>query len=335
MTLVVDRIGPGASIQDFGRPGWVERGLSESGALDPVALHEGAAILGHDPGAAALEMIGMGGSFTAKAPVSIALTGAGMPCAVDGAPIAAYAGHPLEPGQVLEVGAARDGVAGYLHLGGGIAAEPVMGSRAAHLRAGVGRALKAGDEIEAVGGGRAGRGLAAADRFGGGVVRVIETMQSTLWDDGERRRFSETVFRKHARSDRMAARIDPGGAGFALDGGLSVISEIALPGDIQITGDGTPFVLLPECQTTGGYPRIGAVIPADLPLVAQAPAGAELRFRWVSLEEAVSAERAHREALAALPSKTGPLVRDPADAGNLLAHNLVGGVVSADDGGGE
>ncbi len=335
MTLVVNRIGPGASIQDFGRPGWIGRGLSVGGALDPVALREGAAVLGHEPGAAALEMIGMGGGFTAEAPVLVAVTGAGMSCAVDGAPAASYAGHGLEPGQTLEVGPARVGVAGYLHLGGGIAGEPVMGSRAAHLRAGIGRPVGAGDRIEAAGGGRPGRALAAPDRFAGGEARVIETMQSGMWSAAERARFSETVFRKHARSDRMAARIDPEGEGFALEGGLSVVSEIALPGDIQITGDGTPFVLLPECQTTGGYPRIGAVIPADLPLVAQAPAGAELRFRWVSLEEALEAERARSEELRALPSRTSPLVLDPAGAGNLLAHNLVGGVVSADDDGEE
>ena len=104
-----------------------------------------------------------------------------------------------------------------------------------------------------------------------------------------------------------------------------------MPGDIQITGDGTPFVLLSECQTTGGYPRIGSVLPSDLPRVAQAPPGAEIRFSFVSLDEATRIERRHAEAQRALPGKVHPLIRDPHGMSDLLSYQLISGVTAGDE----
>ena len=60
--LIVQRAGPALSLQDEGRPGWITYGLSRGGAMDRLALAEGAALLGQPPGTA-LEMGGMGGRF--------------------------------------------------------------------------------------------------------------------------------------------------------------------------------------------------------------------------------------------------------------------------------
>ena len=73
--LEVVQAGPGLSLQDAGRPGWLAQGLSRGGAADLVALAEGAALLGQAPGVA-LEMAGMGGRFRATCDLRIALTGA-------------------------------------------------------------------------------------------------------------------------------------------------------------------------------------------------------------------------------------------------------------------
>ena len=76
------------------------------------------------------------------------------------------------------------------------------------------------------------------------------------------------------------------GPGFATEAQLNLLSDFILPGDVQMTGDGVPYILGPECQTTGGYPRIGTVISADMPRAMQAVPGAKLRFRFVTLAEA-------------------------------------------------
>lgn len=121
------------------------------------------------------------------------------------------------------------------------------------------------------------------------------------------------------------------GEGFFAEGGLSIVSEVIAEGDIQITGDGAPYVLMCECQTTGGYPRIGTVIPADLPRVAQASVGAPLRFRFVTLEEARAIEVKSRAEMKSLGGRIQTLVRDPRDISDLLAYQLVSGAVSATD----
>ena len=64
------------------------------------------------------------------------------------------------------------------------------------------------------------------------------------------------------------------------------LSTATVPGSVQVPEDGLPIVLLVDAQTSGGYPQIGQVISADLPRLARAGAGAELRFRAVSLQQA-------------------------------------------------
>ena len=126
----------------------------------------------------------------------------------------------------------------------------------------------------------------------------------------------------------MGVRMASDGPGFHAPGGLNVLSEVIVPGDIQITGDGAPFVLIAECQTTGGYPRIATVIPADLPRLAQAAAGAELRFRFMSVDDALTLHRQEHARRTALGRHVQPLVRDPTKISNLADFQLISGVTS-------
>lgn len=329
--LTILQAGPAMTIQDLGRPGYRALGLTHGGAADPTALHEGAALLGQDPNCAALEMAGSGGSFEADQDIRIALTGAQMQVSIDGEPIAWNASHLLPAGAKLTIGGARDGAYGYLHVGGGFDVEPVMESRSSHLAAGIGRLLQTGDSLP-VGkdsGSVTSQTLPRDSRFGSERVRIVSSMQTDAFDDATRARFTETTFRRDARANRMGARMDHEGEGFATGEQLTIVSEVITPGDIQITGDGAPFVLMCECQTTGGYPRIGTVIPCDLPIVAQAQPGATLQFEFIDLDEALAAETRHRADLAALPKRRQPLLRDPAQIRDLLGYQLISGVVSA------
>ena len=328
--LHVRQAGPGVTVQDLGRPGYLAAGLSRGGAVDRLALHEGAALLGQDPGCASLEMAATGGRFEAGAPLRVALTGARMRARIDGAAVSWNASHRLEAGAVLEIGPAEAGLHGYLHVGGGIATAAVLGARAAHLAAGIGRVLAAGDTLP-VGedpGGETGLALTPEDRLSGGEIRVLKGHQTGMFSDDEVARFFASQLTRDARGNRMGVRLAPEGAGFATAAGLSVLSEAIVPGDIQITGDGTPFVLLAECQTTGGYPRIGAVLPCDLPRVAQAAPGTVLRPRLIEPDAALAAERRAAEAHADLHRGLSRLVRDPGDLRDLLDHQLISGVTA-------
>lgn len=331
--LTVRSIGPSVTIQDQGRPGFVGSGLSRGGAVDTLALAEGAALLQQSAELAALEMAGFGGTFVAEQDLRIALTGAVMQTSLEGAPLRWNASHLLPKGAELRIGAAASGGYGYLHLGGGIDTPMIMGARSAHLNSQIGARLKDGDTLP-VGEDRGdvtGLGLEGALRDSGGTIRLVRSFQTDLFSKADLTRFEETVFHRDMRGNRMGVQLNPEGEGFQATGGLTVLSEIIMLGDIQMTGDGAPFVLLSEAQTTGGYPRIGTVLPCDLPKLVQADPSADLRFTFVEIDAAVDAERRFRAEIAQLPSRLTQLRRDPGDVADLLTYQLISGVTAGDE----
>ncbi|WP_323785213.1 biotin-dependent carboxyltransferase family protein [Thalassovita sp.] len=332
-TLSIRRAGPVMTLQDRGRDGYLAYGLSRGGAADMTALAEGAALLGQPVDLAALEMAGVGGEFVSDVDMRIALTGAEMGAAIDGTPVRWNVSHTLPAGAVLSIGAAKTGIYGYLHVGGGFDCDPSLGSCAAHLSAGIGAVLRSGDRLR-IGTDKSdevGRLLKPEDRFGGGELRVLPSLQTDLFPQDIRAAFEATAFHRDMRGNRMGVKMNFDGPGFLVEGGLSVLSEVIVPGDIQITGDGAPFVLMAECQTIGGYPRIGTVLPCDLARVAQAQPQATLRFRFVTMEEAVEAERRHDASLRALRGRLTPLVRDPYDMHDLLSYQLISGAIAGNE----
>lgn len=331
--LIVHRAGPGMAIQDLGRSGFLAQGLSCGGAADLAALAEGAALLGQTVDCAALEIAGYGGVFEATEDIWIALTGAPMRADIDGTTAVWGASHFLGSGAKLTLGAVTQGVYGYLNVAGGFATPQIMGSRATHLTAGIGGLVSQGD-ILPVGPDSQNRTqsiLGEHDRFGGGTVRFVPSAQTNDFEATDVARFQNTTFMRGQRGNRQGVQLEHNGPNFGAKGQLSRLSEAIVVGDIQMTGDGSPFVLLAECQTTGGYPRIGTVIPADLPIVAQAASGAALKFRMISIDDAVATLQTPVEMMRNIRARMRPLRRDPMEmsSGELLALNLVSGMINA------
>jgi biotin-dependent carboxylase-like uncharacterized protein len=331
--LIVRSIGPAAAIQDLGRPGFMSVGLTRGGASDPTALHEGAALLRQAPSSAVLEMAGMGGVFEASTEIRIALTGAVMDASIDGTSVQWNASHIVPAGSILKIGAMRQGNFGYLHVGGGFNTPSYLGTRGCHLSAGLGRLIQAGDQLP-IGedkGKDAGCHLVPEQRLDGGKIRFVRSMQSNKFDDATMTRFTKTKFRRDPRGNRQGIRMDFVGESFQSGGQLNIVSEVTIAGDIQITGDGTPFVLMHECQTTGGYPRIGTILPCDLNKVAQAPVGSLLRFELLTLEEGSAVQARANAVLSGLRKSVKPLVRDVSSIQDLLSYQLISGAISATD----
>jgi len=333
--LIVERAGPALTLQDLGRPGFLAQGLSRGGAADVHALVEGAVLLGQPTDRAALEMAGAGGSFVAGVDMRIALTGAPMPTAIDGRPALWNAGHRLRAGQRLTIGAAQAGVYSYLHVGGGFDGPVFLGSRSAHLAAGIGQPVRAGDRLAAgpdPDPDRPDLALPQVDRFAGGTLRLLPGVHTVHFAPETLERFAKTAFTKTSRANRQGAELAFDGPPFATGSAqLSTLSEPMVPGDVQMTGLGMPFVLLPECQTTGGYPRIGTLLPDDLPMGAQAAPGTALRFTFITRAAAMAVHVPIASYAEGLRARLGPHTRDPAAIADLLSHQLIGGVITGWD----
>jgi allophanate hydrolase subunit 2 len=125
------------------------------------------------------------------------------------------------------------------------------------------------------------------------TLRVVEGAQRDWFDPGAGRLLAEGEFLVAEASDRIGTRLD--GPWPAPPADRSLWTEGALPGGVQVTPDGVGIVLGADAPTTGGYPKIAAVIAADLPALGQLRPRDRVRFAWVdrpaALREAVDLER--------------------------------------------
>ncbi|MBX2878692.1 MAG: biotin-dependent carboxyltransferase family protein [Granulosicoccus sp.] len=339
--LKVISAGPAVSLQDLGRPGYCRYGLSKGGAMDPYAMAEGAALLGNECDAAAIEMAGFGGKYRAEGGgIYAALTGAPMKSSIRSQAVSWRTIFYIREGDTLEVGGTLEdqGVYGYLHVRGGFQVTPEIGSISTHIRAGIGgingKALSAGtllslDKIDDQDL-KISR-LPTPNHLSRDYLRILWGAQSNRFSQETRDRLLGETFCISHRRDRMAMRLTPLNSEQPFEALLSGLSDPVQDGEVQMTGDGVPAIVMREHQPTGGYPRIASVISADLAAAAQIPTGVPFRFQLVDDEAATEALREWRRKISQLPSLVRPVVRSPHQIQNLLDYNLIDGVVSARD----
>jgi len=298
---VIEVLSPGllTTVQDLGRHGYGHLGVSPSGAADPVALRLGNRLVGNPESAAALEMTLAGGRFRFPDGAVVALAGADF----EGPPL--WTTLEVGPEQTLSVGAARSGARCYLCVRGGIAAPLFLGSASTQLACGLGglhgRRLRRGDLLEtaAAQGPVASRALSSrvlAYLAPSKTLRVTRGPEWESFDASSREAFLATPYRVAPDSDRAGLRLE--GAPLAMRAPGGMITEGVDLGTILAPPSGQPIILFVEQQTTGGYPRIGVVASVDLFRVGQLRPGDEVRFRLVSLEEAVRLIREQEQLLA-------------------------------------
>ena len=323
--LRVIETGPSSSLQDLGRAGLVGIGISPGGAVDVDALLRGHALLGNPLDAAALEVAGYGGKLRVEGTTRIALTGAAMRATLNGMPLLPETTHRIADGDEIWLGPATKNVYAYFHVAGGFLAEKVLGGRGYHGIANLGQLALEGDILvigdDPVPDAPPTNLLPSVET--NRPIRVMQGPQTQLFSEDMRARFKATRFTRSAKGNRQGIRLDHDGPPFATEGQYSLASDFIVAGDLQMTGDGTPFVLLPDCQTMGGYPRIGTVLPSDLARIAQTQPGAELTFQFVSLEEAEQSWRSPEERLEAFRKSVTAFIRDPHEMHDLLGYEFI------------
>jgi biotin-dependent carboxylase-like uncharacterized protein len=223
---------------------------------------------------------------------------------------------------------------GYLVVEGGFALAPVLGSLATYARAALGgfqgRALAAGDELPVAGaaGPRQEVFLPSTLPAATGPIRVVLGPDDHHFHQEAVDVFLSSEYVVSQEADRIGLRLD--GPTLAHSAAFEIPSQGTVNGTIQVPGSGKPIILLADRQTTGGYTKIATVISADLPRVGRLQPGARIRFAAVDSASAIRLARQQTEAIASTIRSIVP-VRSASlrDAAELLAVNLVGGVVSA------
>lgn len=303
--LEVTHPGLGNGIQDDGRVGYRHMGITVSGSLDPLLAHCANALVGNPPGAACLELRALGPALLIRqGPVRLAVAGNLTPriLRADGreesAP--AWTSHTLNVGDTLETGPVRGGVA-YLAVSGGLATPPQLGSRSTYQRALIGglagRLLGQGDLLPsgAVADPTAGERSAPPWTYPDEPIRVLLGPQDGHFTPAAIEDFLGSDYRVTPQMDRMGMRLEGRALAHRTPECADIVSDGVTPGAIQVPGNGQPIILLADCQTVGGYPKIATVISADLPRLAQVKPGQSLRFQAVDAGQAKAARLARQD----------------------------------------
>lgn len=273
------------TVQDAGWPASREAGMPVSGAMDRWALAAANLMVGNAPDAAAFEWALTGGRLRFDRDARVAVSGPGVSTT-----------DALRAGSEFELVRPTGGRFLYLAVSGGLDVPKVLGSRSTYAPAGIGHRLKVGDTVPIGAPSKGGGGMpAGAPNYASGVLRVVEGPQRQLFARPSWERFLGSAWRVSRASDRMGYRLE--GEAPLVAPTADLPSEAACVGAIQVPPDGLPIVLMADGPTVGGYPKIAVVISADLPVMAQRPAGAPVRFQVVTVAEAQTALRQQQDGL--------------------------------------
>ncbi|WP_458112615.1 urea amidolyase family protein [Arthrobacter sp. R1-13] len=312
--LAVESSGLQSLLQDLGRPGLGDLGVSASGAADQQSARQANRLVGNEPGAAVVENLLGGLTVRAKGDQVLAVAGAKAPLEIrsaDGAALRRPIGcapFALLDGESLTLGAPSSGLRCYLAARGGFAVPPVLGSRSTDSMSGVGPPpLVSGIELpvaQVEGVRPVGHPEASTLRAGSvtAELRITFGPRDDWFTEQALGSLSGQEWHVTEQSNRIGVRLVPDG-----DTGESLVrnregelaSEGAVAGALQVPPSGNPVLFLADHPVTGGYPVIAVVVPEDLPTAAQLPPGHRVRFTVVdpsTLEPLVSAVPLHHPA---------------------------------------
>ncbi|WP_235849042.1 MULTISPECIES: biotin-dependent carboxyltransferase family protein [Bacillaceae] len=297
MVFEVMESGLHTTVQDLGRYGYQQYGISPAGAMDDVSYQLGNILLGNPRNAASLEITMVGPTLKALKDTIISITGANLSPSLDGKTVDMWRNILVEKGQTLRFGKPVAGARAYLAVIGGIHVPEVMGSKSTYVKGNFGgmngRPLAERDIVEASNVPTDYKSMTRkklskdAQPSFLGKIRVVQGPQWDHFTEGAIHDFLNSPFTITNQSDRMGYRLQ-GNMGIALrdQGRKEMITDPVAKGSIQVPKNGSPIILMSDRQTTGGYPKIANVISAELYKVAQRLPGEQIVFEKVSVVEA-------------------------------------------------
>jgi biotin-dependent carboxylase-like uncharacterized protein len=293
--LNVTNAGVLSLIQDAGRYGAFNLGLTNGGPADATAFYWANRLCGNELNATTIE-ISLGGlQLMAQVDCVIAVTGAPMPLTINGQPKELWRSFFVKAGDTIDLGFTSIGVRCYLAVAGGFDIQPSFGSSATVCRESIG-GISGGKLVD--------NDVLPCQVFSTATNQLKQLMlpeheqpkysndvllhtvlsyQQQYFSSVEKRLFFSSEYQISKHWDRMGYRLQGRAIQADVDG---ILSEGICYGAVQIPADGQPIVLLNDRQTIGGYPKIGAVISQDCAKLSQCRQGDNVRFEPISMSQA-------------------------------------------------
>lgn len=276
--LRILRAGFFSTIQDLGRFGYRDKGVPVSGAMDLYSAQFANALLGNTKDAALIEMTMLGGKFQFLEPTVIVVSGAFMNPMLNGEVVLQNKLIKIQPNDVLYFGAVEKGFRTYLAVKGGFKTETILGSRSMYPSVTTQSVLKTNDQIiyKPFQGVQQTFSKVRYDdtHIESSVLDVFKGVEFGMLSENQKRQLFSKDFSVSKNNNRMAYQLEP-----ELDNNLKpILSSPVLPGTVQLTPNGTLIVLMRDCQTTGGYPRVLQLTQSAVNVLSQKTLGNRLRF---------------------------------------------------------
>ena len=276
MIKVID---PGfyTSIQDKGRFGFQNYGVPVSGCMDENSAKIANQILRNLTSSALLELTMTGCSLEFKKDTIIAVTGSDMNAKLNGSSIQMYNKIDVKKGDLLSFGRFEYGFRTYIAFQGGIKSEKVMKSRSMYN--GITKSFKIQKNDKIV------------------LNNLINKSRSTNQEKIQKLILSDNIecykgpeFHKLSKENKenllkkqFSISNNHNRMGYILNEKIKnnikpIITSHVMPGTVQLTPGGKIIILMRDCQTTGGYPRILQLTNNAINILSQKMTNSEIKF---------------------------------------------------------
>lgn len=307
MKAQVLRAGPQTTVQDLGRNGYRASGVGTGGALDPFAARIANLLVRNDEADALIEIALGNFRMRFEDERLIAWCGGDFDVQVDGIQIPPGHCFLVRANDEIVIKNPKRGYRAWLAVSGGIDVPLVLESRSTDLRAAFGgldgRVLRDGDSLSF---GEESHGVRKLKKILGDAclsswsaqrewtnpvnfyptLRIVRGPDWARFNEAAHDLLTSEKFIVTSEADRMGVRLD--GPELKRMETSDLLSEAVAPGTMQVPPNGQLILLLGDCQTVGGYPKIAHVITVDLPMAAQLRPEDQVRFQEVSLSDAHS-----------------------------------------------
>ncbi len=296
MSLIFQKSGILTTVQDLGRNGFRRFGVNPNGAMDKTAARLINILLGNAENEAVLEFHFPAPIIKFEENAVIAFGGADFGAKIDEKQVENWRPIFVKKGQILRFSKKIFSNRAYLSVKAGFEIKEWLNSKSTNLTAKIG--------------GFEGRNLEKGDRiFFNQKFEKPESKFDFFISDNLIPRYKETptirmivgaefqnltgLSEEILLKEEFTISNDSNRMGFRLSGKplylldkIELVSSAVDFGTIQLLPGGQLIILMADHQTTGGYPRIGQVISADLPVLAQLGANDKIKFELISSKEA-------------------------------------------------
>jgi biotin-dependent carboxylase-like uncharacterized protein len=267
------------SIQDLGRYGFQQFGVPNSGALDLKAAVFANALVGNLEKEAVLEMTMVGGIIRFETPTCIAISGANMSPKLNGVNVENNKIIFAKKGDELGLGKALVGFRCYLAVFGGFQTESVMRSKSMCTNITTVDRVSKNDILKIKPYSSINKKNYARLRFddlylSAKVIEVYKGPEFECLSDNQKHQLFAMLFSISKNNNRMAYQLNE-----SFHNNLTpIITGPVFAGTIQLTPSGKLIILMRDCQTTGGYPRILQLCESSINTLAQKYSGQIISF---------------------------------------------------------